>query len=253
MPIDPTDLAKASAPWAAWTQSGAWPRRHTQGRADPLAHQDLGELLPVRLQLDVPDGGRQPLAERHRTRPLGQALLPVLDRLGVWSDALAQRSCPSASTSISQVLSAANSCLAESAICCRGGVGRWGDRHPGHLRRQAAGLGPKRGRGSAGLCRAGGQPAQRRRHRRGQGAAGRPAAGRPGASLADRAGQGGADGRERLDAQTAFERLRGAARSSTRRLADVARDVTVGQPLPTNRRELARAVPSQAKDRQTGT
>jgi hypothetical protein len=102
MPIDPTDLAKASAPWAAWTQSGAWPRRHTQGRADPLAHQDLGELLPVRLQLDVPDGGRQPLAERHRTRPLGQALLPVLDRLGVWSDALAQRSCPSASTSISQ-------------------------------------------------------------------------------------------------------------------------------------------------------
>ena len=102
MPIDPTDLAKASAPWAAWTQNGAWPRRHTQGRADPLAHQDLGELLPVRLQLDVPDGGRQPLAERHRTRPLGQALLPVLDRLGVWSDALAQRSCPSASTSISQ-------------------------------------------------------------------------------------------------------------------------------------------------------
>jgi len=38
-----------------------------------------------------------------------------------------------------------------------------------------------------------------------------------------------------------------------RRLADVARDVTVGQPLPTNRRELARAVASQAKDRQTGT
>jgi hypothetical protein len=98
----PPTWPKASAPWAAWTQNGAWPRRHTQGRADPLAHQDLGELLPVRLQLDVPDGGRQPLAERHRTRPLGQPLLPVLDRLGVWSDALAQRSCPSASTSISQ-------------------------------------------------------------------------------------------------------------------------------------------------------
>jgi len=61
--------------------------------------------LPVRLQLDVRDGSRQPLAERHRTRPLGQALLPVLDRLGVWSDALAQRSCPSASTSISQAIS----------------------------------------------------------------------------------------------------------------------------------------------------
>jgi GAF domain-containing protein len=43
-------------------------------------------------------------------------------------------------------------------------------------------------------------------------------------------------GRERLDAQAAFERLRGAARSSTRRLADVARDVTAGAPLPQGRR-----------------
>jgi AmiR/NasT family two-component response regulator len=33
--------------------------------------------------------------------------------------------------------------------------------------------------------------------------------------------QGVLMGRERLDAQTAFERLRGAARSSTRRLAEV--------------------------------
>jgi hypothetical protein len=39
-------------------------------------------------------------------------------------------------------------------------------------------------------------------------------------------------GREQVDAQTAFERLRGAARTSTRRLADVARDVTAGQPPP---------------------
>ena len=46
-------------------------------------------------------------------------------------------------------------------------------------------------------------------------------------------------GRERLDAQAAFERLRGAARSSTRRLADVAHDVTAGAPLPANRREKA--------------
>src|SRR5215216_5058211 len=38
--------------------------------------------------------------------------------------------------------------------------------------------------------------------------------------------------RERLDAQAAFERLRRAARSSSRRLADVARDVTAGTPLP---------------------
>jgi GAF domain-containing protein len=39
-------------------------------------------------------------------------------------------------------------------------------------------------------------------------------------------------GRERLDAQAAFERLRRAARSSGRRLADVARDLTEGKPLP---------------------
>jgi GAF domain-containing protein len=39
-------------------------------------------------------------------------------------------------------------------------------------------------------------------------------------------------GREQLDAQAAFERLRRAARSSSRRLADVARDVTAGKPLP---------------------
>jgi GAF domain-containing protein len=39
-------------------------------------------------------------------------------------------------------------------------------------------------------------------------------------------------GREGLDAQAAFERLRRAARFSARRLADVARDVTAGEPLP---------------------
>jgi GAF domain-containing protein len=60
-------------------------------------------------------------------------------------------------------------------------------------------------------------------------------------------------GRERLDAQTAFERLRGAARSSTRRLADVARDVTAGQPLPANRRDLVQGQARQAKDRETAT
>ena len=60
-------------------------------------------------------------------------------------------------------------------------------------------------------------------------------------------------GRENLDAQAAFERLRGAARSSTRRLADVARDVTGGQPLPANRRELAKGRAEQAKNRETAT
>jgi AmiR/NasT family two-component response regulator len=61
-------------------------------------------------------------------------------------------------------------------------------------------------------------------------------------------------GREELDAQAAFERLRRAARSSTRRLADVApREVTAGQPLPADRRKLARARAGQAKDRETTT
>jgi GAF domain-containing protein len=60
-------------------------------------------------------------------------------------------------------------------------------------------------------------------------------------------------GREHLDAQAAFERLRGAARSSTRRLADVARDVTAGQPLPADRRKLARGRAEQAKDRETSS
>jgi GAF domain-containing protein len=60
-------------------------------------------------------------------------------------------------------------------------------------------------------------------------------------------------GREQLDAQAAFERLRGAARSSTRRLADVAKDVTAGQPLPADRRKLAKARAGQAKERETGS
>jgi GAF domain-containing protein len=60
-------------------------------------------------------------------------------------------------------------------------------------------------------------------------------------------------GRERLDAQAAFERLRGAARSSTRRLADVAKDVTEGQRLPADRRTLARVRAGQAKDDQDAT
>ena len=60
-------------------------------------------------------------------------------------------------------------------------------------------------------------------------------------------------GREQLDAQAAFERLRAAARSSTRRLADVAKEVTDGQPLPTNRRKLAKARAGQAKEQEIGS
>jgi GAF domain-containing protein len=58
-------------------------------------------------------------------------------------------------------------------------------------------------------------------------------------------------GREDLDAQAAFERLRRAARSSTRRLADVAKDVTAGQSLPANRSKLAGGRDEQAKENQT--
>src|SRR5215203_1561282 len=60
-------------------------------------------------------------------------------------------------------------------------------------------------------------------------------------------------GREKLDAQAAFERLRGSARSSTRRRADGAREVTAGQPLPTNRRKLAKARAEQAKEQESGS
>ena len=60
-------------------------------------------------------------------------------------------------------------------------------------------------------------------------------------------------GREELDAQAAFERLRRAARNSTRRLADVAKDVTGGQPLPASGRDRARARAGQAKDHETTT
>jgi hypothetical protein len=58
-------------------------------------------------------------------------------------------------------------------------------------------------------------------------------------------------GREELDTQAAFERLRRAARSSTRRLADVAKEVTAGQPLPADRRKLAKARAGHAQDRET--
>ena len=47
------------------------------------------------------------------------------------------------------------------------------------------------------------------------------------------------------------ERLRRVARSSTRRLADVAKDVTAGQPLPASGRDRAKARAGQAKDRET--
>jgi GAF domain-containing protein len=56
--------------------------------------------------------------------------------------------------------------------------------------------------------------------------------------------------RERLDAQAAFERLRRAARSSSRRLADVARDVTAGNPLPLANRPQPRPSPPDQADRQ---
>jgi hypothetical protein len=50
--------------------------------------------------------------------------------------------------------------------------------------------------------------------------------------------------RERLDDQEAFTHLRRAARSSGRKLADVAREVVAGQPLP---RERTRPTPTQTE------
>jgi GAF domain-containing protein len=51
--------------------------------------------------------------------------------------------------------------------------------------------------------------------------------------------------RERLDDQEAFTHLRRAARSSGRKLTDVAADVAAGQPLPKWRTRPARAKPEQ--------
>jgi AmiR/NasT family two-component response regulator len=51
--------------------------------------------------------------------------------------------------------------------------------------------------------------------------------------------------RERLDDQEAFIHLRRAARSSGRKLSDVAAEVAPGQPLPRGRARPARAKPEQ--------
>jgi GAF domain-containing protein len=58
--------------------------------------------------------------------------------------------------------------------------------------------------------------------------------------------------RERLDEQEAFTHLRRAARSSGRKLNDVARAVIAGQPLPRGRTRPARTKPEQA-DGEAGT
>ena len=52
--------------------------------------------------------------------------------------------------------------------------------------------------------------------------------------------------RERLDDQEAFTRLRRAARSSGRKLSDVASEVAAGQPLPRIRTRPPRTRPEQA-------
>ena len=51
--------------------------------------------------------------------------------------------------------------------------------------------------------------------------------------------------RERLDDQEAFTHLRRAARSSGRKLSEVAREVADGQPLPKGRTKPAKAKPEQ--------
>ena len=57
--------------------------------------------------------------------------------------------------------------------------------------------------------------------------------------------------RERLDAATAYERLRKAARSSSRKVADVARELLAGVPLPPNE-PIARRAGSTASRRMAG-
>src|SRR5829696_3921530 len=58
--------------------------------------------------------------------------------------------------------------------------------------------------------------------------------------------------RERLDDQEAFTHLRRAARSSGRKLSEVAGEVAAGQPLPKGRTRPARAKPEQS-DGEAGT
>ncbi|HKO85725.1 MAG TPA: hypothetical protein VJ140_14475 [Actinomycetota bacterium] len=80
------------------------------------------------------------------------------------------------------------------------------------------------------------------------------------ASAADQTAQTIEDGQERPaqgPCAVAFSQRLPAAirdvRTSTRRLADVAREVTAGQPLPADRRRLAKARARQAEDRETGS
>ena len=70
-------------------------------------------------------------------------------------------------------------------------------------------------------------------------------------SLIERA-KGALMERERLDDQEAFTHLRRAARSSGRKLSEVAAEVAAGQPLPKGRTRPARAKPEQS-DGEAGT
>jgi hypothetical protein len=82
----------------------------------------------------------------------------------------------------------------------------------------------------------------------------------PTASASDQTAQTIEDGQERLaqgPCAVAFSQRLPAAirdvRTEIRRLADVAREVTAGQPLPADRQELARGRAEQAKDWETGS
>jgi AmiR/NasT family two-component response regulator len=69
---------------------------------------------------------------------------------------------------------------------------------------------------------------------------------------ADRAGQWRLMERERLNEQEAFTHLRRAARSSGRKLSEVAAEIAAGQALPKGRARPARAKPEQP-DGEAGT
>jgi AmiR/NasT family two-component response regulator len=94
-----------------------------------------------------------------------------------------------------------------------------------------AALAASRGQRATGVCRDRGQPArQRRRSSQGRLADQLHAALAHGAVIEQ--AKGTPMEREHLDAATAYERLRTAARSSNRKVANVARDLLAGAPFP---------------------
>ena len=254
MPIDPTELAKSIGASAPWTPNRAWPR--------PCSRS------PRRPSSCSPPMGRAHAGRRQRPAALGRASDQTAQTIENGQERLAQGPC---AVAFSQRLPAAihnihiesdwqefTRVLLGEGICAALSVPVELD---GGCSAPWTSPPPSRGTGSPARSRpcrpmAGWWPACSRRRRPPSRVKGR-LADQLQAALEHRwlieQAKGVVMGREQLDAQAAFERLRGAARSSTRRLADVAKDVTAGQPLPADRRKLAKARAGQAKERETGS